>query len=236
MYKRPSVKEVFAELLHRKTLILNRKPSDNEIGRETKLPQATVTRVKNGTVKNPETPTIEALAIYFDVSIPVMRGDAPIPPLEASEARNGYTENVELPAMLIQFKKVPVVGEVKGGADGYLEEMQYPVGHGDGHVDWPTRDNHAYALRVRGDSMHPRYRAGEFVIVEPSVEATVGEDVIVCCKDGRKMLKVLNWIRDGEAQFLSINNGYGPLTVELTEIDTIHRAAGRAPRSCLKQE
>lgn len=134
---------------------------------------------------------------------------------------------------LRDLRRIPLVGEVKGGADGYLEELQYPVGHGDGYVLWPTTDNSAYALRVRGDSMHPRYRAGEFVIVEPSKEPPVGEDVVVIFHDGRKMLKVLNWVRDGEVQLLSINNGFAPLTVSASDIAAMHYAAGRAPRTAL---
>ncbi len=143
--------------------------------------------------------------------------------------------NVEPALDLKPMRAVPVVGEVKGGEDGYLEELEYPVGHGDGTIEWPTSDQHSYALRVRGDSMFPRYRAGEFVVVEPSIEAPLGEDVVVCLNDGRKMLKVLNWIRDGEVQLLSINNGFAPLTIVDREIRSIHYAAGRAPRSAIKK-
>lgn len=130
---------------------------------------------------------------------------------------------------------LPLVGEVKGGEDGYLEELQYPVGHGEGVIEYPTSDPHAYALRVRGDSMFPRYRAGEFVIVEPSIEPQTGDDVVVLCTNGRKLLKVMNWKRDGEIQLLSINNGYAPLTLPLCEVQSIQLAAGRARRSALKK-
>lgn len=130
---------------------------------------------------------------------------------------------------------LPLVGEVKGGEDGYLEELQYPVGHGEGVIEYPTSDPHAYALRVRGDSMFPRYRAGEFVIVEPSIEPQTGDDVVVLCTNGRKLLKVMNWKRDGEIQLLSINNGYAPLTLPLSEVQSIQLAAGRARRSALKK-
>src|SRR5690606_4880837 len=67
------------------------------------------------------------------------------------------------PIRIKRLAQLPLVGEVKGGPDGFLEELHYPVGHGEGTVEYPTADPVAYALRVRGDSMHPRYRAGEFV-------------------------------------------------------------------------
>lgn len=134
------------------------------------------------------------------------------------------------------IKRIPVIGDVKGGDEGYLEELEHPVGFGEGYVEYPTADPNAYAVRVRGDSMHPRYRAGEFVIVEPNISAQEGDDVVVVCANGRKMLKQLNWRRDGEIQLLSINNGYEPLTLTWADISSIQLVAGRVRRSGLKHD
>jgi len=149
---------------------------------------------------------------------------------------SGAQGNVDAAPELRKAKGVPVVGEVKGGVDGYLEETQYPVGHGDGEVDYPTTDANAYALKVRGDSMHPRYRAGEFIVVEPGIEATPSDDVVVGLTDGRKLLKELNWMRDGEIQLLSVNNHYAPLTIQLDSVKFIHLVAGRVRRNGLKRK
>lgn len=145
-------------------------------------------------------------------------------------------ENAEEAPDLIKEEKIPVVGEVQGGDDGYLEELEYPVGHGEGFVLYPSKDKNAFALRVRGESMHPRYRSGEFVIVEPSIEPQPGEDVVVSCKNGRKMLKVFAWKQDDEFQFLSINNGFAPITLKLNEIDTIFLVSGRASRRAFHKD
>lgn len=145
------------------------------------------------------------------------------------------TNVAEAPA-LIGARWVPVVGHVKAGPDGYLDELQYPVGEGEGYVEYWVRDPAAYAVRVKGDSMHPRYRAGEFIVVTPGIEATPGRDVVVKLRDGRKLLKQLNWIRDGEIQLLSINNGYAPLTMSLEEIESIHRVAGQVPSDAFHHE
>lgn len=143
--------------------------------------------------------------------------------------------NVDIAGALRQSKGVPVVGEVKGGDDGYLEELQYPVGHGEGVVEYWCRDETAYALRVRGDSMHPRYRAGEFVVVTPCIEAQSDTDVVISLRDGRKLLKHLNWSRDGEIQLLSINNHFGPLTINLSDVLFIHRVAGSVGRDAFQK-
>lgn len=140
----------------------------------------------------------------------------------------------EAPA-LIASRRIPVVGHVKGGVDGFLEEMQFPVGHGEGFVEYWTKDPEAYALRVRGDSMSPRYRSREFIVVTPSVEAQPGNDVMVKLKDGRKMLKHLNWVRDNEIQLVSVNDGYAPMTVSMDEIESIQRVAGGVPADAFQE-
>ena len=139
------------------------------------------------------------------------------------------SSNVADAPALAPSRLIPVVGHVNGGTDGYLEEMQHPVGHGEGFVEYWTKDDCAYALRVKGDSMHPRYRASEFVIITPSIEPQPGRDVLVKMKDGRKLLKQLNWIRGDEIQLLSINDGYGPTTLSIDEIESIQRVAGGVP-------
>ncbi|KAF1019654.1 MAG: HTH-type transcriptional regulator PrtR [Paracidovorax wautersii] len=142
--------------------------------------------------------------------------------------------NVERgPADIRPPRPIPVVGAVKAGDDGYLERLDYPVGQGEGFVLYWAADERAYALRVKGDSMHPRYRAGEFVIVTPSIEAAPGRDVVVSLKNGKKLLKQLNWVNGGslggEVQLLSINNGYAPMTIDRSDIESIQRVAGSVP-------
>lgn len=150
-------------------------------------------------------------------------------------APHPVASNVAEAPALADSRRVPVVGHVKGGTDGYLEEMQFPPGYGEGFVEFWTKDSSAYALRVKGDSMHPRYRAGEFIVVTPSIEAQPGRDVVVKLKDGRKLLKLLNWVRSDEIQLLSINEGYAPTTLSVDEIESIHRVAGGVPQDAFQE-
>lgn len=166
----------------------------------------------------------------------VIQAVASVPGPLGAPAVTGVVSNAENAPALRAARRVPVVGEVKGGEDGYLEELQYPVGHGDGFVEYWCRDDAAYAVRVRGDSMHPRYRAGEFVVITPGIEAQPGADVVVALKDGRKLLKQLNWQRDGELQLLSINNHFGPLTLPQSDVLYIHRVAGSVGRDAFIRE
>lgn len=185
--------------------------------------------IKRGTIEKAKLP--ELWSYFSDVVGPRHWGLTSFPARGAARPPSDVGDELAIK----RTASLPLVGEVRGGHDGYLEELQYPVGHGEGVVEYPTSDPNAYALRVRGDSMHPRYRAGEFVIVEPGIEPQDGDDVIVLCADGRKMLKQLNWRHGDEVQLLSINNGYAPVTLRADEIDSIQLAAGRARRSALRK-
>ena len=146
------------------------------------------------------------------------------PKEHSKEASHAIAEhsNVEPALELKKSRRIPITGSVRGGDEGYLVQDNTP----DGWVEYWTGDPHAYALRIRGDSMHPRYRAGEFVVITPSIEAQSGRDVVVKLINGKCLLKQLNWARSDEVQLLSINNGYAPMTIPREEIECINRVAG----------
>lgn len=124
--------------------------------------------------------------------------------------------------------RVPVVGGAQLGDNGYWCELEYPVGHGDGYINYPVRDKGAYALRCMGDSMKPRIRDGEFVIAEPNYEAQPGDDVVIKALDGRVMVKTYLYTRDGRVHLMSINETHPPQSFALNEIDKMHPIAGIA--------
>lgn len=127
-------------------------------------------------------------------------------------------------------KKIPVVGTAQLGDNGFWHEIEYPVGHGDGYIEAPTADPNAYALRVKGHSMHPAIRDGWFVVVEPNREPIPGEYVMVRLKDGRSMVKEFLWMRDGQVNVQSINEDRR-YTFDLQEVDKIHYVGPIVPPS-----
>lgn len=167
----------------------------------------------------------EKICTEFELAIsPAWLAEGIGPKDLAAGARHVIAEhsNVEQALELKKSRKVPITGSVRGGDDGYLMQDTTP----DGWVEYWTGDPHAYALRIKGDSMHPRYRAGEFVVITPSIEAQSGRDVVVKLTNGKCLLKQLNWVREDEIQLLSINNGYAPMTIPREEVECIARVAG----------
>jgi phage repressor protein C with HTH and peptisase S24 domain len=127
-----------------------------------------------------------------------------------------------------QFPGLPVVGTAKLGDNGNFCELEYPVGHGDGWIDWPSRDPNAYALRCKGDSMKPRIKHGEFVVVEPNHPVVPGDEVLVKAKDGRVMVKELAHVRDGMVYLESVNEAHPRISIAQEDIEAFHYVAGIA--------
>lgn len=88
---------------------------------------------------------------------------------------------VDLPSRSEMPADVPVYGVAAGSPD---ESFQLE----DGIIDYVRRGpgiakaRDVYALFVTGESMHPRFSAGELVYVSPSRPPRPGDDVIICVK------------------------------------------------------
>ncbi len=189
----------------------------------TGVPQPTIHRILTGESKDPRSATVQPLADYFNVTVEFLRTadaetfDLPLSP-ELEELANAPP--------LRPFRNVRVVGTVEGGPEGYLEAMP----NGDGAIEYPAKHKDAYALRVRGESMRPRIKSGEFIVVEPHIAPSPGDDVVVVCADGRKMVKELMYIRDDEVTLGSINDGFKPISLLLKDIEAMHYVAAIVPR------
>lgn len=83
-----------------------------------------------------------------------------------------------------------------------------------------VKDPRAIAVRVRGDSMMPRYRAGDEVIVSPNSDVNDGDEVFIKLRTGERLLKVARrasggWILE------SWNPAYPARFVKKSEIEVM---------------
>ena len=126
----------------------------------------------------------------------------------------------------VRMRNVPVVGTTRGGptcrawTDGDL-----PTGEGFGWVSVSSRDRNAFALRVEGSSMAPRYEHGEYVLVEPNRRPEPGDDVIVRLRGGECMIKRLAARRPHELALDSLNASYDRITVAPDEVEYMYFVA-----------
>ena len=171
--------------------------------------------------------TFGCSANWLETGLPPMT-PAQIEQDEADPEVGAFEDSDHQP--LPRGRKIPVVGQAQGGPEGCISIHDFPAGQSDGWILLPTRDPAAYGLRVRGDSMRPRIKSGELVLVEPSFQSQHGDDVVVKFRDGSAVVKELLWIRDDEICLGSINNGVPPMTRPVEAVISIHRIAGIIPR------
>jgi len=201
-----------------------------------KVKPPSVSDWRSGKTKNLEGMNLLLAAKFLNVS-PSWLGSGKGPMRAEAPDSNVFAYGVLSPApKLIESSGVPVVGTVQGGDDGYLVEMEYPVGQGDGSLSHYSKDENAYGLRVKGDSMRPRIMPGEFIVCEPNRGVNPGDNVMVALFDGRRMVKEFLWRRDGEISFGSVNDAHHPITVDESMIEKMHYVAAIMPRGAFINE
>lgn len=176
-------------------------------------------------LREPSLADLLLLAPALGVSIAELAGSEALPvatdTLDVGHARGGA---------------VPVVGHAQLGTQGYFEEIDFPVGHGDGYLRIHSDDPNAYGLRVSGDSMHPRIKNGEYVLIEPNKPFHAGDEVMVRTLDGQAMIKEFIYLRDGMYRFDSVNQNHPPIHIPQGEVSKVHLVGGILKSSRFAEE
>jgi phage repressor protein C with HTH and peptisase S24 domain len=114
---------------------------------------------------------------------------------------------------------VPLLGFAEAGAGGYFDDGGYPAGKGWDEIPFPAVDDeHVYALKISGDSMHPAYRDGTVIIVSPSATIHRGDRVVVKTRDGEVMAKELKRKTAKALELKSLNPEHPDRTLTAEEV------------------
>lgn len=182
----------------------------------------------------PEASRLPALAKKLKMTVSELMGDAPVA-MAGKPARGAILDEVEdAPAIIGPQRLIPIVGRVEAGPDGLLHIDDFNVESPDGYLLWYTTCMEAYALRIRGESMSPRYLPGEFVGVDPCAEVLPSDEVIVLLHDDRRMIKRLLWQRDDQACFESVNKAFQNIILDMADIAGMHLVLGHIPKSAFR--
>lgn len=213
------------QLIKNINLLMHKRGITNvtELAKNSRIPQPTMHRLMAGEIKDPKYALLKRIASFFKVTVQ----DIAEQDLSHAQLEQNVSNNPEK----VNFKQVPVVGGAQLGNGGHWVNMQYPVGHGDGYINWPTRDPDAFALRCSGDSMKPRIKDGEYVVVEPNHGYLPGDEVLVITRDEQVMVKTFLYERDSEIMVMSVNEEHLPIRFALSEIECIQYVAGIAKSS-----
>jgi repressor LexA len=127
---------------------------------------------------------------------------------------------------------VPIINKVAAGYPAEFNDLDYPVGIADDYVRCPDlHDPNAFAVRVVGDSMEPKFFEGDIVIFSPSVEVHNGDDCFVrFTMPHETTFKRVFFESDKQVRLQPRNEKYSPSLIEGKRIDGIYRAVMRYQR------
>lgn len=121
---------------------------------------------------------------------------------------------------------VPVAGNAQLSNEGYFEAIDLQAGKGDGYLKIHSDDPDAFGLRVLGDSLLPRIKNGEFVLIEPNKSFVSGDEVMVRTTSGRTMIKEFIYLRDGMYRLDNVNAEHATIHIAESEVQEIHLVGG----------
>src|SRR4051812_23088849 len=135
----------------------------------------------------------------------------------------------------VRSNAVPVINRVSAGYPKDFTDLSYPPRVADQYVGCPdVSDNDAFAARVHGDSMTPKYREGDIVIFSPAANPKDGDDCFVRFEDGHTTFKRV-FFESGEGGTGTIrlqprNEKYRPQTVPSEQVSGLYKAMYRYQR------
>ena len=127
---------------------------------------------------------------------------------------------------------VPVINRVSAGYPKDFTDLSYPPRVADEYLSCPdVHDCDAFAARVQGDSMAPKYREGDIVIFSPALPPRNGDDCFVRFNDGQTTFKRIFFESgDDDASVLRLqprNERYRPQIVPSEQVTGLYRAVYR---------
>jgi len=121
---------------------------------------------------------------------------------------------------------VPVINKVAAGYPSDFNDLDYPVGVADDYVRCPDlHDPNAFAVRVVGDSMEPKFREGDIVIFSPAAEVSNGDDCFIrFAMPHETAFKRVFFEPDNKVRLQPRNEKYSPIIIDGKRINGLYRA------------
>lgn len=115
--------------------------------------------------------------------------------------------------------RIPVLGSIPAGIP--LEAVEDILDWEEVPVFWGSGDRQYFGLRVKGDSMYPRYLEGDTVILQKEKTCESGDDCAVLVNGAEATLKQVMIKGDGSLELRPANPSYPPRIYSPAEIESI---------------
>ena len=131
---------------------------------------------------------------------------------------------------------VPVINRASSGYPQDFVDLKYPARVAEEHVSCPNlSDGEAFAARVHGQSMTPKYEDGDIVIFSPALPARSGDDCFVRFADGQTTFQRIFFESDEQSRSPMIrlqprNERHRPTVLPSERVAGLYRAVYRYHR------
>jgi len=121
---------------------------------------------------------------------------------------------------------VPVINKLAAGYPSDFNDLDYPVGIADDYVRCPDlHDANAFAVRVVGDSMEPKFREGDIVVFSPATEVHNGDDCFIrLAIPHETAFKRVFFEANNKVRLQPRNERYSPIIIDGKRINGLYRA------------
>lgn len=106
---------------------------------------------------------------------------------------------------------IPVTGTTVSGPGNVIE----------GQIKLTTQSNNCYALNIVGPDYSPRMYEGEAILIDPDLEPSPGDEVIIKSGNGVSLYTLIN-IRNQKITLNELNKKQARKVIELSDIQFIH--------------
>lgn len=163
-----------------------------------------ISRLETGTSKNPSRKFLKELE--------QMEAEARVHTLHKQTAHyiaSGSAGESNVDLRPIKVRKIPVLSFAQAGR---AVDFETHPDTWEGEEDYDGTDEKAFALRVAGDSMEPRFPPGTIITVSPAHPPTNGDLVVAVIKNEGAVFKLFFHSGDGKTVTLkSYNPLYEPI-------------------------
>jgi phage repressor protein C with HTH and peptisase S24 domain len=191
----------------------------DELAKISRVPAQYIRDVESGAVRGSNEKQLRKLAKALELDADALMQGSDHPPIVGP----GGTTFGAVPEVKtigdIPANNIPLISMAQAGR---MTKASFDdVYDHEGVIDYAKRGRKTFAVRIRGDSMEPRYPAGTIAIVEPEQQPRNERRVLAKLRSGDVLFKQLQF--DGEYfRLMSLNPAYKPIEVRQQEIEWIY--------------
>lgn len=176
---------------------------------------ATVSDWESGVIKNIEGQHLVRAALVLKTSAERLFLDDG---LQAGEPSGGYLVRPDQ-------ESVPVHQSLEQGVDGDWHAVASAANSTGARIPFATSVPGTFAIVIAQDALRPRFKPGEYVVLEPLATPLPGQEVALQLADDRMILRIFNWQRGSLVQVSPVNEDGRPSTLTTSNIVATYRVA-----------